>query len=323
MSDPPTSTAIGAWSYHWGGVPRPFVHPVTTPSGQPLSIDAPGDHPWHHALWFTIKYVNGENFWEEYDRFGLLVQQSPPAISSLPDGATRAESRIEWRRPAQDPGSDQPVVIREERAMTFAPIRTDAHAMDWDITLHPMEDVLLDRTPFTTWGGYGGLTLRGRPDWHDTALRLADGDPRGRVLGDRSKWCSLQGPLDATSATGVTSTTGASEHRVGILVLDHPENPNHPTPWYASTRADTYGDEGWSNFVNAAFLWDSPIEVPAGERLRLRYRFIAHDGLWSADDIATQWARWAQASGSGRDAAPEPGTVPKPDTVPEQDSPIR
>src|SRR5690606_36318968 len=59
------------WTANWD-VPRPFVHPVRTPAGAVLSVDAPDDHPWHHALWSTIKYVNGENFWEEYDEFGLL-----------------------------------------------------------------------------------------------------------------------------------------------------------------------------------------------------------------------------------------------------------
>ncbi len=48
-----------------------------------------------------------------------------------------------------------------------------------------------------------------------------------------------------------------------VAILDHPANVRFPPPWYASTRAETYGD-GWANFVNAAFLWDGPLLVPAG-----------------------------------------------------------
>ena len=73
--------------------PRPFAHPLTTPAGAVLSVEAPADHPWHHALWFTIKFVNGENFWEEYGEFGLLRTRSVGEDA----GATTAT--IEWIAP--------------------------------------------------------------------------------------------------------------------------------------------------------------------------------------------------------------------------------
>ena len=60
MSDAP-------WTYNRDHRKRPNVHPLKTPSGITLTRDAPEDHPWHHGLWFTIKFVNEENFWEEYD----------------------------------------------------------------------------------------------------------------------------------------------------------------------------------------------------------------------------------------------------------------
>ena len=56
--------------------------------------------------------------------------------------------------------------------------------------------------------------------------------------------------------------------------------------------ADTYG-EGWSNFLNAAFLWDEPLDVAAGEALRVRHRVIVHDGRWDTDRLQAAWAAWA------------------------------
>ena len=125
--------------------------------------------------------------------------------------------------------------------------------------MRPPAEVELDRTPYTTWGGYGGLTLRGRPDWHDTRLLLA-GSPAvaTRCSATGPKWCALDGPL--ADADG--------EHEVGIAMLDHPDNPGHPVPWYASTRQPAYELDGWTNFVNAAFLWDGPMTVAAGDDLR-------------------------------------------------------
>jgi len=264
------------WPYVWDGVPRPFVHPVRTPAGRALSVDSPADHPWHHGLWFTIKFVNGENFWEEYDAFGVLRQQQPPRVEALADDAVRSTSALDWVRP-----DGATVAVRQTLVLTHRPLG-DATALDWDVRLTPAADVTLDRTPFTTWGGYGGLTLRGRPDWHDTRLRLADGNERDRVLGDRSPWCALDGQVAEPDG----------DHRAGLAVLDHPANPGHPVPWYASTRADTYGTEGWSNFLNAAFLWNGPQEVAAGDELRLRYRVLTHDDHWDQARLDTAWDDW-------------------------------
>ena len=239
---------------------RPHVHPLRTPSGTVLTRDAPDDHPWHHGLWFTVKYVNGENFWETYDAYGVLRHVD--------------DTTIHWIRPDR-----QTVALVETCVLTEVDLGTDdAYALDWDVTLVPQVDVVLDRTPFTTWGGYGGLTLRGRGDWTDTRLLLSDGTTHDRVLGTPADWLDITGTVDGAEA--------------GVLLLHHPSNVRHPVPWYASTRADTYGDDGWSNFVNAAFLWDGPLSIAAGEPFRLAFRAIPHDGTWDTARCATEWSRY-------------------------------
>lgn len=261
---------------HWTAVweaPRPFLHPVRTPAGAVLTTDAPADHPWHHALWFTIKYVNGENFWEEYGAFGTLRATE---VEGRDGAALRAT--IEWVRP-----DGETVTLRETRTLTHVELDDHAYAIDWDEQLVAPADTVLDRTPFTTWGGYSGLTLRGAPDWHDTRLLLPDGTPRDRVLGERAPWCALDGLAPLPDGTNAPA---------GIALLDHSENPRHPTPWYGSTRADTYG-EGWANFLNAAFLWDAPLELAAGEALRLRHRVIVHDDVWDTPQVAAAYAQWS------------------------------
>lgn len=252
--------------------PRPFVHPLTTPAGAVLSVEAPADHPWHHALWFTIKFVNGENFWEEYGEFGTLrtltIEESP----SGDDTVSETTARIEWIAP--DGSTPR---LHETRTIRTEAIDAAAYAIDWIETIEAPVDTVLDRTPFTTWGGYGGLTLRGAPDWTDTSIRLDDGIERERCLGEPSPWLSIEG------ATPVG--------RAGVKAFDHPDNPRAPSPWYASTRADTYG-EGWANFVNAAFLWNEPLAIGAGVPLSLRYRLIVHDGPWAVERIEAEYQRW-------------------------------
>jgi hypothetical protein len=264
----------GGWTYEWSARKRPFVHPVATPSGKVLTRNAPDDHPWHHGLWFTIKFVNEENFWEEYDAYGVLRHEAEPLITSGTPGSYDLQGELTWIRPDRET-----VVIDEDRTWSHVPLDGTAYAIDFDTTITPRVDVLLDRTPFTTWGGYGGLALRGRGDWTDTRLLLSDGEDRERALGEPSPWCDLSGTVEGGQA--------------GVAFLSHPQNSRHPEPWYASTRAATYGDEGWSNFMNAAFLWDEPLAVAAGEVLRFRYRVVVHDGTWDAAQVQAAWDSYA------------------------------
>jgi hypothetical protein len=240
-----------------------------------LSVEAPADHPWHHALWFTIKFVNEENFWEEYGEFGTL---RATRVETVDDDTVRAE--LDWIAP--DGAS---VRLREVRATRTTTVDADTYAIDWTEALTVPVATVLDRTPFTTWGGYGGLTLRGAPDWTDTVITLDDGVARERTLGERSRWLTIEGRARDARA--------GPERSAGVALLDHPDNPRHTTPWYASTRADTYG-EGWANFVNAAFLWDEPLALAAGETLELRYRVLVHDGGWDRERVDHEYEQWTR-----------------------------
>ena len=241
--------------------PRPCVHPLVAPNGAVLTVDAPVDHPWHHGLWFAIKFVNGENFWEEYDTFGVLRTTSV----AVADGVTHAD--IEWVRPNGE------VVVDEIRRISSTEIDNDCFVIDWSEQLVPRVDVVFDRTPFTTWGGYGGLTFRGAPTFVDTKLRTSDGVFERR-LGEPSRWCAIDGVAQTASGEGAEA---------GIVIVDSPCNDAAPVPWYASTRAATYG-QGWANFVNAAMLWNGPLTVAAGTLVELEYRIIVHSGTWTADE---------------------------------------
>jgi hypothetical protein len=236
---------------------KPFVHPLVSPGGRTLTRAGSPTHPWQRGLWFAVKFVDGDNFWEEHDPYGVQREAGG--------------GRVEWIRP------DGTLALEEDRSVERSPLAGGGggEVIDWHTELRTPGDapVLLDRTPYTTWGGYGGLALRGAGDWADTRITLADGSTHRRPEGVPSRWCDLSGP-DA-----------------GIALLDHPHNPRHPVPWYGATRSWVYGDD-WSNFVNAAFLFHEPMTLQPGAPLRLRYRVIVHDGTWSAANVQDAWEAW-------------------------------
>ena len=201
-----------------------------------------------------MKFVDGVNFWEEV----------PPHGTQREAG----DGRIDWV------GPDGEMSLVEQRT-----VETDGATIDWTTVLTPPGDrpVLLDRTPYTTWGGYGGLAFRGAGDWEDTRILLDDATQHRRPEGVPSRWCDLSGP-DA-----------------GVAFLDHPDNPRHPVPWYGATRSRVYGDD-WANFVNAAFLFSEPLVLPPGVVLRFRYRVVVHDGTWDAGRVRQAWEAWTAPS---------------------------
>lgn len=270
-----TTTIADRWTYHWGARRRPFIHPLRTIGGHVLTCDAPDDHPWHHGLWFAIKYVDGDNFWEEMAPYGVIRHDGPPTVTHGPDGRITLHGAVRWIRPDRDT-----VAIDEERSLTHVPIDDATYAVDLSTTLRAEAGAVLDRTPFTTWGGYGGLTVRGSREWPDTRLLLADRRDVGRVVGETGPWCAL------------TSTTA------GLALFDAPTNRRHPVPWYGSTRDPTYG-EGWSNFLNAAFLFHEPMRLSAAEELRIDHRVVVHDGDWSHAEVAAIYAAWIGGRPSG------------------------
>lgn len=307
----PLELAGGRVVYHGEARRRPFLHPVRTPSGDLLTCDAPDDHPWHHGLWFALKYVDGDNFWEEMDPYGVVRHDAPPRRVGHADGDQADEvwvGALTWTRPDRST-----VALREHRLLAVRSLDAEAYAVDLAVTLRSDADAVLDRTPYTTWGGYGGMTLRGAPEWTDTRFRLgvagahpsADWDPEivdeepavgggnaARLLGVRGRWCDLSG----------TFPSGRSG---GACLLDHPANPRHPTPWYGSTRAALYGDAGWSNFLNAAFLFHEPLVLVGGEPLRVAVRIVVHDGCWSDERADAAWEEWAATDAAALHAVAE------------------
>lgn len=263
-----------AWALDYGSAPKPFFHPVRTPRGHTLSISEPHDHTWHRGLWFTFKFVNNDNFWEEREPFGVQRVRGVPTITHGDPRSLTLDLTLDWIPP-----SDEPATLSERRTITWRE-HEDACAFDWTTIITPFRDVKLDRTPYTTWGGYGGLSFRGSRHWHVDRYLLPDGAMERLRPGSRAPWCDLSGRID-----GGPGLTG------GVAMLDHPDNPRHPTPWYAGS--------GSGAFINAALLFHDPLSLAQHESLQLRYRVLVHDGIWTAERLAEEHARFVNEAASG------------------------
>jgi hypothetical protein len=74
---------------------------------------------------------------------------------------------------------------------------------------------------------------------------------------------------------------------MGIAILDHPDNLNAPSPWYAINAQVMH-------YFSPAVICYGPHTLKAGEQLRLRYRVVVHPGRWSAEQIRAAAAAFAK-----------------------------
>ena len=137
----------------------------------------------------------------------------------------------------------------EQRTIDLRFVPDGAMIMDWHIRQTPREDVTLDRTVFTTWGGYGGLTIRMTQALQKQRILFDDGTESDAPTGQPYKWGAIEGKLD----------TGRG-NAAAFIFMPSPKNRRYPEPFYGNAKA-------FYNFFCPAPLFHEPMPLAAGEML--------------------------------------------------------
>ncbi|WP_395143526.1 DUF6807 family protein, partial [Armatimonas sp.] len=205
--------------YDYASAPKPFIHPIKLPDGTVITEHEPADHIWHRGLWFAFKFVNGINYWEERDEtIGQQTTHGPPVCYPYTPNHLQIGGHVLWK----DQGQNR---LLESRSWFYELHSSGEAVINWHTKLEAMEDVTLDRTPFTTWGGYGGLFVRLRNDLKDAQLVFDDGTATTRCTGERHKWGGIEG----------TTPDGKD---CAVVFIPLPENTRYPEPFYGAAKPD-------------------------------------------------------------------------------------
>lgn len=253
---------------------KPYFHPVALTDGTELTWLRPPDHPWHRGLWFSWKYINGLNYWEEDRRTGLSEGRTELVdvkVTAGKDHSARFEMTLSYHPPGK------PAVLTEKRLIgVSAPDRDGRYRIDWQSSFTASEkDVLLARTPILgekdgkSWGGYAGLSARLAENASDCQVIDSQSRRNPQANKKHSRWL------------GFSFKTAAGKFG-GIAMFDHPVNPRHPSPWYVIT------DEPMRYF-SPSFLYYKPYTLPAGKNLTLRYRILIHPGRTELELMEEEW----------------------------------
>lgn len=279
-----TNDGKTAWQFNYGKeTSKPYFHPLSLPDGTVLTQDRPDDHPWHHGLWFTWKYINGVNFWEEDRKTGKSIgttNWNDVRVQTRDDHTATITMSLAYNHPGQKP------ILKEKRTMhMFPPNEDGTYCIDWVSKFTACSDinVKLDRTPIPgekdgqSWGGYAGLSVRLNGKGDGWAVTTEKG-PVNLVGG------TFRGKANSMDFSGVFD-----EKPAGIAILDHPENLNTPTPWYAITGKPM-------KYFSPAVICYKPHTIPAGKTLNLNYRVIIHPKKWNSEKLKSQIGKYTPAS---------------------------
>ena len=242
---------------------RPFCHPLNLPGAPPLTMNEPGDHVHHQGLWVAWKRVNEVNFWEQPapdadpTGFGKIVHQRIVSLNTAPDSASilTENAWIDWQDRTH---------LNETRRVTVYSPSDNSMQMAVGLTLRATErDVVLDLRRGDPGGMgryYSGLAIRF--DNSITPGKLLDADGRTEpmdIFGKQSKWCSF------------TSQHPVDNETYGIAIIDHPDNPRHPTPWWVRNRENYC-------LIHPSPVYHEPFRLAPDESLTLRYRVVLYRG---------------------------------------------
>jgi len=262
---------------------HPFFHPVALPDGRVLTWGSPPDHPWHHALWFSWKYLNGVNYWEMDRRTGKSEGRTLWAgveVQTRPDHTARIEMDLVYRPP-----EGQAVLAETRTVDVSAPDEGGGYRFDWTSTFTAGEtDVKLDRTPLPDepggkgFGGYAGLSVRFTGALTERQAATTSGPVE---FNGQSRYRGKAAAMDYSGLIG--------GRPAGIAICDHPDNLNHPTPWYAI-------DSKTMSYFSPAVICYGPHTLKAGSSLTLRYRILVHPDRWDAARLQAEFQRFVRDS---------------------------
>ncbi len=243
------------WQYNFDPTyGKPYFHPLCAADGTILTDLRPTDHPWHRGFWWSWKYLNGKNYWEEDPATGRsegATELRETKVDAGTDNQTLIQQELGYRSP------DGELLIAEDRTIRVSGLTENGDfSIDWRATFTGVAEVVqLDRTPperagGAWWGGYAGLSLRRS----QPTAQWVYGDSENRnhcaIHGNKAQWvrCSGQTP---------------SGNAVTITIFGHPQNPTHPSNWY--TTSDDLP------FFGPSPLFEKPIELRAGQTIRFAY----------------------------------------------------
>ncbi|MEV4396485.1 PmoA family protein [Nonomuraea sp. NPDC049607] len=263
--------------------PKPYLHPIRSLSGAPMSVYRPHDHRWHKGLQMTWAHLSGQNFWggptfsveRDYhweDNHGHINHL---AFTDVTSDGTRVvvEESLHWLSARGEHW------ITEQRRQVFHGVdgARGIWALDFTTTLHNVRGATLDFGSPTTHGrpmaGYAGYFWRGPRSWTGGTIIGAGGLGGEEMMGVEAPWLAMVGQHDGIDGGGTV-----------LAVAGHSSAPA-PIKWFVRNEAFAV--------ISPSPSFDEEIALADGDTLELAHRYVFVDHMCDRaelDELGTEFA---------------------------------
>jgi len=271
---------------------KTYLWPVYGPTGAAMTRAFPmkdlegevKDHYHHRGLWFGHEDIDGFDSWSEkrsHDKgektsdgnktriakLGKQVHRGFKEMSATADRATLVSNLDYLNNDGKKSVSEiQTLVFQVDGKLRLIDFNQDFIATEGDVTFGDKKDAgLCIRVPSTMSvdSKLGGRILN------------SEGLKDGAAWGQRAKWCDYSGPVANTI--------------LGVTMMNHPTSFRYPTTWHVRTyglfTANPFGtlDPKSPN---------GPHTLRKGETMKLRHRFVFHEGDASAVNLEEAYKKY-------------------------------
>jgi hypothetical protein len=269
---------------------KPYLHPLRAATGTIVTRHYPmekvegesTDHMHHRGLWFAHSDVNGFDFWNNEKSYKTPNRGSinVTKIDKITSG--KQSGTIEFTADWVEPSGKK--LLTEKRTMVFRGGKN--RTMDFDITLTATAPVKFNDAKDGVFAlrlaaGLEELDKKSPPSPPRKGLMVsADGcKTEKECWGKKSNWMDDSGEVDG--------------EKVGVAILDHPDNPRHPTYWhvrgYGLFGANIFGVKDFTHDKTA----DGSMSLDPGQSIRFRYRVIVHSGDAQSAGLEQEYETYA------------------------------
>lgn len=260
---------------------RPFLHPIHAPDGKGILTEySPGHHKHQTGLYWGFTRVNGDVVDPDtilktfYSREKSAAQQAMVGRDFFhhPGGEfwKRVDFKIlegkgeevRWKTSYHMLDEKGEAMIKEHQTWS-ASVQEGMTILDLNWEGEAMRDIRVGSF------GYGGLFLRmpWRKGIQGAAVNSA-GQKNEEAESQKAKWVDVGMEIEDREDWG------------HIVMMDHPENANHPTPW----RVD--GQLG----VGPCRAIEGDWTIEKGKTERMRFRLLIYTGEMSTDMVEKKWS---------------------------------
>ncbi len=248
------------------GQKYPYFYPLMgLASGMSLTSETALPWPHHRSMFFSCDKVNAVNYWHLGLEHGQVLSTGPKVTDATSTSAI-IEDACEWHAP------DMPLQMTDKRKYTITIDYPNNWIIDSEIEWKAEVDITIEQTNHALFSIRSAIDIS---PWGGGTLVSSEGDiGEAATFGKPARWCAFYGKRRQTKGEPVE----------GIALIDHPDNPWEPCPWF--TR-----DYGMISPM--PFQWiEEPWHLQAGESVHLKYRTVMFNGdpeEAEIDKISKNW----------------------------------